>query len=312
MTPGKGYRDGPFATEAELRDLVDLAEERDVIERRERDMIASVFELGHTLVREVMVPRTEMVWIECSKTVLQAVTLSLRSGFSRIPVIGENIDDIVGVAFLKDLVAREHEGWDDRPVEVAMRPPVFVPDSKPADELLREMQAQRVHLVVVIDEYGGTAGLATIEDLLEEIVGEITDEYDTEIPPVERIDADTARVTARLSVRDLAELFDVDLPNEDEVETVGGLLQSALGPGAHPGCEGCARRPRAHRGKRGRAAQPDRHRARAAASMPMSAREGRAAQGRQPPRATTTGAIRSEPDSRKDKSEARAPAPDAA
>ena len=216
---------------------MDLAEERDVIERRERDMIASVFELGHTLVREVMVPRTEMVWIECSKTVLQAVTLSLRSGFSRIPVIGENIDDIVGVAFLKDLVEREHEGWDDRPVEVAMRPPVFVPDSKPADELLREMQAQRVHLVVVIDEYGGTAGLATIEDLLEEIVGEITDEYDTEIPPVERIDADTARVTARLSVRDLAELFGVDLPNEDEVETVGGLLQSALGRVPIPGAK---------------------------------------------------------------------------
>ena len=235
LTPGKGYRDGPFATEAELRDLVDLAEERDVIERRERDMIASVFELGHTLVREVMVPRTEMVWIECSKTVLQAVTLLLRSGFSRIPVIGENIDDIVGVAFLKDLVAREHEGWADRPVEVAMRPPLFVPDSKPADELLREMQARRVHLVVVIDEYGGTAGLATIEDLLEEIVGEITDEYDTEIPPIERIDSDTARVTARLSVRDLAELFHVDLPNEDEVETVGGLLQSALGRVPIPG-----------------------------------------------------------------------------
>jgi len=228
LTPGRGYREGPFSTEAELRDLVDLAEEHGVVERSERDMIASVFELGDTIAREVMVPRTDMVWIESSKTVRQAVALSLRSGFSRIPVIGESVDDVVGVAFLKDLVRREHEGWEDRPVESCMRAPELVPDSKPADELLREMQARRAHLVVVIDEYGGTAGLVTIEDVLEEIVGEITDEYDVETPPVERFDDGSARVTARLPVEDLAELFDVELANDDSVETVGGLLASAL------------------------------------------------------------------------------------
>jgi CBS domain containing-hemolysin-like protein len=182
-----------------------------------------------------MVPRTDMVVIERHKTVRQALQLALRSGFSRIPVVGEGIDDIVGVTFLKDLVRREQEGWTDKPVDTTMRPAVFVPDSKPADDLLREMQARRTHLVIVIDEYGGTAGLATIEDVLEEIVGEITDEYDVETPPVSRIDDRTVRVVARLPVDDLAELFDLEIPNEDEVETVGGLLASALGRVPIPG-----------------------------------------------------------------------------
>ncbi|WP_131746264.1 hemolysin family protein [Frankia sp. Cppng1_Ct_nod] len=236
VTPGPGYRDGPFATEAELRDLVDLAEERDVIERGERDMIASVFELGDTLVREVMVPRPDMVYIESSKTVQQAISLALRSGFSRIPVTGDTVDDVVGIAFLKDMVGREREGWESRPVADVMRPPALVPESKHADALLREMQASRTHMAIVIDEYGGTAGLVTIEDILEEIVGEITDEYDTETPPVEWIDDDTARVTARLDVDDLGELFDTDeLPGSDDVETVGGLLASALGRVPIPG-----------------------------------------------------------------------------
>jgi CBS domain containing-hemolysin-like protein len=229
LTPGPGYRDGPFATEAELRDLVDLAQERDVIESGERDMIASVFELGDTLVREVMVPRPDMVFIESTKTVRQAISLALRSGFSRMPVIGENVDDVVGIAFLKDLVSREREGWEDRPVDAVMRPAVMVPDSKPADDLLREMQAARTHMAIVIDEYGGTAGLVTIEDVLEEIVGEIADEYDTEAPPVEWLDPDSARVTARLPAHDLVELFDVEVPEAEDVDTVGGLLASALG-----------------------------------------------------------------------------------
>jgi CBS domain containing-hemolysin-like protein len=229
ITPGRGYREGPFSTEAELRDLVDLAEERGVVQREERDMIASVFELGDTLAREVMVPRTDMVWIEHTKTIAQGVALGLRSGFSRIPVVGESVDDIIGIAFLKDMVRREHEGWEERPIESAMRPAYFVPESKPADELLREMQARRQHLAIVIDEYGGTAGLVTIEDVLEEIVGEITDEYDQETPPIVRLDDDRVRVTARLPVEDLAELFDTELPNENEVETVGGLLASLLG-----------------------------------------------------------------------------------
>jgi CBS domain containing-hemolysin-like protein len=236
FTPGPGYRDGPFASEAELLDLVDLAEENDVIEPAERDMIASVFELGDTLVREVMVPRPDMVFIESTKTVRQAISLALSKGFSRIPVVGESVDDVVGIAFLKDMVRREREGWEDEPVEAVMRPPALVPESKPADDLLREMQATQTHMAVVIDEYGGTAGLVTIEDILEEIVGEITDEYDKAVPPVEWLDPDTARVTARLDVDDLADLFRVgELPGSDDVETVGGLLASALGRVPTPG-----------------------------------------------------------------------------
>ncbi|GAA0253356.1 hemolysin family protein [Actinomadura nitritigenes] len=231
LTPGRGFREGPFASEAELRDLVDLAEQRSLIEPDERQMIHSVFELGDTLVREVMVPRTDIVFIERGKTLRQAMSLALRSGFSRIPVVGENEDDVVGIAYLKDVVRRSQENPGGEAVETVgsiMRDATYVPDSKPIDELLREMQARQIHLAVVIDEYGGTAGLVTIEDILEEIVGEITDEYDREIPPVTWLDDGAARVTARLPVEDLAELFDVELDAE-EVETVGGLLAHALG-----------------------------------------------------------------------------------
>jgi CBS domain containing-hemolysin-like protein len=235
LTPGKGFREGPFASEAELRDLVELAQERGVVERSERDMINSVFELGDTIVREVMVPRTDIVTIERGKTVRQALNLALRSGFSRIPVVGENADDVLGVAYLKDLVRKERsEGGGAVKVEEAMREPVFVPESKPVDELLREMQAQLGHIAVVVDEYGGTAGLVTIEDVLEEIVGEITDEYDREAPPVEELEDGGHRVTARLPVEDLAELYGVELP-DDDVETVGGLMAMALGRVPIPG-----------------------------------------------------------------------------
>src|SRR6478672_11563271 len=168
---------------AELRGLVDYLERRTGIEPGERDMVRSVFELGDTIVREVMVPRTDMVFIEADKTVEQALSLALRSGFSRIPVVGENEDDVVGIAYLKDVVRRsqEHPGRESvETVGSVMRDATYVPDSKPIDELLREMQARQIHLAVVIDEYGGTAGLVTIEDILEEIVGEITDEYDQE------------------------------------------------------------------------------------------------------------------------------------
>ncbi|HSY15013.1 MAG TPA: hemolysin family protein [Jatrophihabitantaceae bacterium] len=231
LTPGRGFREGPFSSEVELRELVDMAERRGVVAHGEREMIQSVFELGDTIAREVMVPRTEVVWIERAKTVPQALALALRSGFSRIPVIGENVDDVVGVTYLKDLASRAQDADRARVtrVEAVMRQPVFVPESKPVDELMREMQALRTHIAIVIDEYGGTAGLVTIEDILEEIVGEIADEYDNERPPVERIGPDTARVTARLSVEDLAELFNVDLPDRDDVETVGGLLAESLG-----------------------------------------------------------------------------------
>jgi CBS domain containing-hemolysin-like protein len=220
------------ADRAELRGLVDYLERRTDIEPGERDMVRSVFELGDTIVREVMVPRTDMVFIEADKTVEQALSLALRSGFSRIPVVGENEDDVVGIAYLKDIVAwsYEHPGADaTEKVATVMRPASYVPDSKPVDELLRQMQAQRNHVAIVIDEYGGTAGLVTIEDILEEIVGEIADEYDeNEQPPVEWLSDDSARVTARLSVTELGELFGVSLEDED-VETVAGLLARVLG-----------------------------------------------------------------------------------
>jgi len=233
ITPGRGFRDGPFSSEVELRELVDMAEERGVVESGERNMIHSVFELGDTIAREVMVPRTDVVWIERTKTVRQALALALRSGFSRLPVIGENVDDVVGVVYLKDLVRRAQNTSEARNgprVEELMRAPTFVPESKPVDELLRDMQAQRIHIAIVVDEYGGFAGLLTIEDILEEIVGEIADEHDrVQRPPVEELPDGAMRVTARLPVQDLAELFGVDLPEDDDVETVGGLLARALG-----------------------------------------------------------------------------------
>ena len=211
--------------------LVDYIESQDEIEPTEREMVRSVVELGDTIVREVMVPRTDMVFVEHDKTLNQALSLALRSGFSRIPVTGESTDDVVGIAYLKDVVAWMHEHPDSEESErvaKVMRPATYVPDSKPVDELLRQMQLQRIHVAIVIDEYGGTAGLVTIEDILEEIVGEIADEYDNERAPVEWLGPGTARVTARLPVTDLEELLDVTVDAED-VETVGGLLAHELG-----------------------------------------------------------------------------------
>jgi CBS domain containing-hemolysin-like protein len=230
LTPGKGFTDGPFATEAELRELVDLAEASDVIESGERRMIHSVFDLGDTIVREVMVPRTDMVFIEQYKTLRQAVSLALRSGFSRIPVIGEGLDDVVGILYLKDVIKRVYDSPDaERTERVSsmMREPIFCPDSKPIDELLREMQLKRVHLVIVVDEFGGTAGMATIEDILEEIVGEITDEYDEETVDITQLGDGRYRVSSRLPVDELGELFELKLEEED-VETVGGLMAKQL------------------------------------------------------------------------------------
>ncbi len=258
LTPGRGFREGPFTSEAELRDLVDLAEERQVIEAGERRMIHSVFELGDTLVREVMVPRTDIVFIERGKTVRQALSLALRSGFSRIPVVGESEDDVVGVAYLKDLARRSYdyrEGESTETVGSVLRPAVFVPDSKPVDELLREMQAARNHVAIVIDEYGGTAGLVTIEDILEEIVGEITDEYDVEVPRHEQLSDSKSRVSVRLPVEDLDEMYGTSLASDD-VETVGGLLARELGrvpiPGASVSVQGLRLTAESGKGRRNR------------------------------------------------------------
>jgi CBS domain containing-hemolysin-like protein len=241
ITPGPGFREGPFSTEVELREAVDLAGARGVVAEDERQMIHSVFELGDTPTRDVMVPRTELIWIERDKTVQDGLALALRSGYSRIPVLGEGVDDIVGIVYLKDLAGALNGGDPNRPISEVMRPATFVPDSKPAADLLREMQRSRFHMAIVVDEYGGTAGVVTIEDILEEIVGEITDEYDTEeVPPVQVIDEHTVRVSARLPVADLGELFGTGDELEHElaeadVDTVGGLLAQRLGRVPLPG-----------------------------------------------------------------------------
>jgi CBS domain containing-hemolysin-like protein len=243
LTPGKGFREGPFSSETELRELVDFAEASAVIEADERKMIHSVFELGDTTVREVMVPRGDVVYIEHYKNLRQTMSLFLRSGFSRLPVIGENLDDIRGFAYLKDIVRRDFEAPDvelTQQVEEVMRPVAWVPESKPVDDQLREMQAGRTHIAVVVDEYGGTAGLITIEDLLEEIVGEITDEYDQEEIEVEALDAAPDgsplgyRVSSRYPVDDLDELFGFDVEEED-IDSVGGLMAKHLGRVPIPG-----------------------------------------------------------------------------
>jgi CBS domain containing-hemolysin-like protein len=241
LTPGRGFRNGPFASEIELREVVDLAQQRGVVADDERRMIQSVFELGDTPAREVMVPRTEMVWIESDKSAGQATSLAVRSGHSRIPVIGENVDDVVGVVYLKDLVQQTYystNGGRDTTVAQVMRPAVFVPDSKPLDELLREMQRDRNHMALLVDEYGAIAGLVTIEDVLEEIVGEIVDEYDAgEVVPVEELGERQFRVSARLPIEDLGELYDIEFDDDLDVDTVGGLVALELGRVPLPGAE---------------------------------------------------------------------------
>ncbi|OBK19431.1 hemolysin family protein [Mycobacterium asiaticum] len=241
LTPGRGLRNGPFASEIELREVVDLAQQRGVVAADERRMIESVFELGDTPAREVMVPRTEMVWIESDKSPRQAMALAVRSGHSRIPVIGENVDDILGVVYLKDLVQQSvfsRNGARQTTVAQVMRPAVFVPDSKPLDALLREMQRDRNHMALLVDEYGAIAGLVSIEDVLEEIVGEIADEYDqAETAPVEDLGDNRFRVSARLPIEDVGELYGVEFDDDLDVDTVGGLLALELGRVPLPGAE---------------------------------------------------------------------------
>jgi len=239
LTPGRGFREGPFSTETELRELVDLAEASNVIEDDERSMIHSVLELGDTVAREVMVPRGEVLFVERHKNIRQTLSLFLRSGFSRMPVIDESLDDVVGMVYLKDLVRRDFEApeveFTER-VDELMRPVMWVPESKPVDDLLAEMQQLRQHVAIVVDEYGGVAGLVTIEDILEEIVGEITDEYDTDLRDPVELEDGSWRVPARFLVDDLEHLFGFDVEEED-VDSVGGLLAKHLGVVPIPGSQ---------------------------------------------------------------------------
>jgi CBS domain containing-hemolysin-like protein len=225
--------------EDELREMVQRVSEAEGIAGDERMLFRSVLELGDTLTREVMVPRTDMVTTTADAPLRSALELLLRSGYSRVPVIGESVDDMRGVLYLKDVARRVHTtpGAMDEPAAAIARPAVFVPESKPVDELLRELQMGSSHLAIVVDEYGGVAGLVTIEDALEEIVGELTDEHDRGPVQIEDLGAGEFRVPARLSRDDLGELFGLDV-DDDDVDTAGGLLAKALGKVPLPGTSG--------------------------------------------------------------------------
>lgn len=231
VAPGAPHHDEAFFSEEEFRELVDRATESDMIEDSEAELIQSVFDFGDTLVRSVMVPRTDMVCIETGSSLDQAMTLFLRSGYSRIPVIGENADQVRGIVYLKDVAAALHRPENhSAPLDVdsLAREARYVPESKPVSDLLKELQKESTHVAIVIDEYGGTAGLVTLEDLIEEIVGEIVDEYDSASAEVVELRDGGYRVSSRMSIDDLGELFDLNL-DDDEVDTVGGLLAKALG-----------------------------------------------------------------------------------
>lgn len=231
VAPGAPSGDDAFVSEEEFREFVDRAAESDMIEDNEAELIHSVFDFGDTLVRSVMVPRTDIVSIATGADLETAMGLFLRSGYSRIPVIGENTDQIRGILYLKDVAAamyRGEPGLQAHDVDSLARDVRYVPESKPVSDLLRELQQESTHVAIVIDEYGGTAGLVTLEDLIEEIVGEIVDEYDAAAEEAVDLGDGQYRVSARMSIDDLGELFDIDL-DDDEVDTVGGLLAKALG-----------------------------------------------------------------------------------
>jgi putative hemolysin len=228
VLPGKGLRHGPFTTEAEILTMTDVAAQQATIETEERELIHSIFEFGDTVVREVMLPRTDMVAVEADATVDEAIGTAIEAGKSRLPAYEDTTDNIVGLVFLKDLVARSAAGEGAEPVRESLRPAHYVPESKRVAELLREMQTEKFHMAIVVDEYGGTAGLVTMEDLLEEIVGEITDEYDLPEPVVELLANDVLRVPGRTPIDEVNELLAVDLPQE-EWDTVGGLVFNTLG-----------------------------------------------------------------------------------
>ncbi len=228
IVPGKGLQTGPFATPQEFIALADAAVEDEVLDADERDLIESVLEFGGTIVREVMVPRTDMMTIDTTDTVEQALEAATEAGFSRLPVAGENVDDIVGLVYVKDLIRAELDDRNEEEIVVFLRPSRFVPETKRVADLLREMQSESYHMAVVVDEYGGVAGLVTLEDLIEEIVGEIVDEYDVEEPLVERQRDGTLRVDARILIDELNDIAGLELP-EGDYDTVGGLVFDRFG-----------------------------------------------------------------------------------
>jgi putative hemolysin len=224
----------PFVTEEEIRTLVDAGEEEGVLEDEEKEMIYSIFDLGDTMTREVMVPRIDVVALEVTTPLLDALETIMQAGHSRIPVYYETIDNVEGVLYAKDLLPYLRDGQTDVPLKSLLREAYFVPETKRASELLPDLQQRRVHMAIVVDEYGGVAGLVTIEDLVEEIVGEIQDEYDTEEPFVEFVAENEYVFDARVDLDDLNRLMDVSLPTEDN-DTLGGFIYTALGKVPTPG-----------------------------------------------------------------------------
>jgi CBS domain containing-hemolysin-like protein len=224
---GQAVRHGPFVTEEELRLLVTVGEEEGVLEEAETEMIHSIFEFADTPVREVMVPRIDMVALEHDATVDQAVDLALEGGFSRIPVYEDTIDNIIGVLYTKDMLKQLRENRGSQPISNLVRQAYYVPETKKLDDLLREIRQKRVHMVIVIDEYGSVAGLVTIEDLVEEIVGDIQDEYDHEEQLYEQVNANEYLVSAKISIDEFNELLETELEDE-EYDTLGGFLYAQL------------------------------------------------------------------------------------
>lgn len=242
VLPGKGRRAGPVVSEEELLALADVAVEADVIQVEERALIRSIIDFGDTVVREVMVPRPDMVTMAADALVAEAMEVAIANGYSRIPLQDDGIDDIVGLVYAKDLMRASREGRTSATARTLARSARFVPETKRVAELMREMQAEKFHMAVVIDEYGGTAGLVTLEDLIEELVGEIVDEFDVEDPLLEPLPGGDVRVAARMPLDELNELLHVSLP-EGDWDTVGGLVFNLLG---HVPSEGEAVRVNGH------------------------------------------------------------------
>jgi putative hemolysin len=223
-----------YITDSELKAMADVAHEENVIENDERTFIHSIIDFGDTVTREVMTPRPDMVTVGCDVTVRDALEAALGAGYSRIPVEADGIDDIIGIAYTKDLVRAERVGKAEQPVRESMRTAKFIPESKEVSDLLREMQEEKFHMAIVVDEYGGTAGLVTLEDLLEELVGDIVDEFDVEEPTVERLEDGSLLVSAAYSMDDADELLDAELP-QGPWDTVGGLMLDLAGRVPDPG-----------------------------------------------------------------------------
>ena len=228
IVPGKGLQRGPFVSEQELLGIVGAAVDDDVIEHEERELIASVLEFGDTVAREVMVPRPDMVVVEHDVSVTASLDLAIEHGYSRLPVVGETTDDVLGVAYTKDMMRAERSGRGSDPISSLGRVARFVPETKPLTRLMREMQAEKFHMAILIDEYGGVAGLVTLEDCLEELVGDIMDEYDDETDDVQELPSGHLLMDGGTSIDDVNEQLGTDIPNEDW-DTVGGFVFSSLG-----------------------------------------------------------------------------------